>query len=318
MPYSLVQQSLFQAAIALIGSAASAGCAVLYFRRIRLERPPVGVFNGRDLVILSVFIILLPMLYLILPSFALTGFLILTFVSALYICLRPLLRTIILWPVIAALIGINIVVAETLLSTRQGWQLYWVLTSIAVLLAAVGVSNLYVQGGLRLRLIARFALFLAAYDAFFSLVIPLTPKLADAFEGRPLDPSIGFTMGIYNANIGLGDLLIYCLFAVAAYKGYGMRGLLTSAIIIPIFGALLPGLAPLALHQFIRGGVGIVVPAQAFFGPVAFLAYRLLARTGEERSMRTWFAVQAAMQQRIVMPRRRPTMAPQLSTGQAE
>jgi len=36
-------------------------------------------------------------------------------------------------------------------------------------------------------------------------VVPISQKLADRFEGQPLDPSIGFAFGLYNANIGLGD-----------------------------------------------------------------------------------------------------------------
>ena len=183
---------------------------------------------------------------------------------------------------------------ETLLGTRAGWQLYWVLTNIVVLLAVVGVSNLYVQGGMSLRHIAWFALFLAFYDAFFALVIPITQKLADSFEGRPLDPSIGFSMWSFNANIGLGDLLVFCLFIVAAYKGFGKKGVLSSFVIISIFGILIPSLAPLVIVSFVRGTTGIVVPVQMFFGPAAFVTYLWLSRHTPERSMAQWLNIQAA------------------------
>src|SRR5207248_5513397 len=89
----------------------------------------------------------------------------------------------------------NIVVTETMLGTRSGWQLYWVITNTIVLLAVVGVSNLYVQGGMRLRHVAWFAFVLGFYDGIFAFAIPILGKLADRFEGQPLDPSIGFAMG---------------------------------------------------------------------------------------------------------------------------
>jgi hypothetical protein len=128
-----------------------------YFRKVRLERPAIGVFNGRDIVILFGFIVTLPVLYLSLPPMVLTLFLVITFVSALSIGHRPVLPSIVLWPAIGLLIGTNILVARNLLGTTRGWQLYWGLTSVVVLLAAVAVANLYVQGGMRLRHVARAA-----------------------------------------------------------------------------------------------------------------------------------------------------------------
>src|SRR5713226_4135516 len=265
----MLGQTIFQTIVVLFGALLTSACALLYFRRVRLDRPPLGVFNPRDVGVLLFFILGLPLLYLILPSYVLTGFLVLTFVSALYMALRPFLLARYLWPLIVLLMVANIVVTETLLGTRPGWQVYWVLTDVVVLVAAVGVSNLYVQGGMRLRHIAWFALILAFYDAFFNLVIPISQKLADRFEGQPLDPSIGFTMGIFNANIGIGDLLVYSLFIIAAYKGFGKRGVIASFIIITIFGSLLPALSPVAISAFVRGNIGIAIPAQAFFGPAA-------------------------------------------------
>ena len=198
------------------------------------------------------------------------------------------------WLVILSLIGVNILVTETLLGTRAGWQLYWILTSTVVLLAAVGVSNLYVQGGMQLRHIAWFTLILGFYDIFFDFVYPILGRLADAFEGQPLDPSIGFAMGAYNANIGLGDLLVYCLFIIAAYKGFGKRGAIASFVIIAIFGALLPSISPLIISAVTRT-IGITIPAQVSFGPVALITYYWLARSTPERSMAEWFSTQAAV-----------------------
>jgi hypothetical protein len=284
----MLEQTVFQTAVVLFGALSTTSAALFYFRKVRLERPAIGVFNGRDIVILFGFIVTLPVLYLFLPPIVLTIFLVITFVSALSIGYRPVLPAIVLWPAIGLLIGTNILVARNLLGTTRGWQLYWGMTSVAVLLAAVAVANLYVQGGMRLRHVAWFALGLAVYDPIFSFVIPLTARLADAFAGFPLDPSIGFRVGLDSANIGIGDLLVYSAFTVAAYKAYGRRGAKLSFGLVTVFGALAPSLAPLVITAVVRGNVGVVVPAQLFFGPAAFVGYKVLARSGPERSMRAW------------------------------
>ncbi|MFN2503245.1 MAG: hypothetical protein ABR540_03250 [Acidimicrobiales bacterium] len=271
-------QTVFQVIVVFVGAMATAGVALLYFRRVRLERPAIGTFNTRDLVVLFGFIIVLPVFYLILPSPVLTGFLVLTFASAMSITLRPLLAARYRRLLIPVLIAADIIVTYTLIGTSGGLALYWVLTSTVVLVAAVGISNLYVQGGLRLRQVAWFALFLAGYDAFFSMVIPLTPQLAAAFEGRPLNASIGFAFNGWNANIGLGDLLIYGLFTTAAYKAFGRRGGVGALFTVGVFGALMPALAPVITSHFNIGGSGIVVPAQVFFGPAAIAASAWLHR----------------------------------------
>lgn len=274
----MLTQTLFVASVVSVGALGTALAALAYFRRVHLERPAIGTFNTRDVMVLSVFIVLLPILYLALPQVVLTGFLVLTFSSALGIGLRPLLRARYRRVLIAALIGSEIVVTYTLLGTGNGLKLYWVLTSTIVLVAAMSVSNLYVQGGLRIRQVAGLALFLALYDLFFSLVIPLTPQLAQAFEGRPLNASIGWASGGMNANIGLGDLLVYGLFVTAAHKEFGDRGSRSALATIFLFGAIAPTFAPLVLSQFNQGADGIVVPAQAFFGPAAFLVTAWLHR----------------------------------------
>lgn len=310
-----MSQTVFSTVVILFGALSVSCLAVVYFQRIRLERPAIGVFNMRDVAIIMFFIVSLPLLYVILPPVVLTGFLVLTFVCALYIGLRPFVRDRILWPLIVTLITLNIIIAHTLLGTQIGWQVYWLLTSFMVLIAAVGVANLYVQGGMRMRHVAWFALALGVYDGVFAFVFPLTQKLADRFEGLPLDPSIGFKMGPLAANIGLGDLLIYGLFTVAAYKAYGRTGASAALGVITVFGAILPTLAPLMIAAVVRHNIGIVVPAQIFFGLPAFITYQLFARRAPERNMAEWYKVQDAQNHttvRVARPVRRPAPAGQI------
>jgi hypothetical protein len=290
MPISLLQETVTELGVALVGIVTVTACALLYFRRVRLDRPPVGTFNGRDIGILLAFIIALPFLYMALPSWALTSFLALTFISALSIGYRPLLDQKWLWLGIGLLVGANIWTSHTMLGTVAGWQLWWAELSILVALAVIAVANLYVQGGMKLRYVAWLALALGAYDVIFSSVFPLTNKLVQEFLGAPLDPSLGMRFGIDNFAIGIGDLLIFSLFAVAAYKAYGPRAARQAFGLIVVFGAFVPSLVPLIVN-FVDARTDVLVPAQAFFGPAAFLCYRWMKhRYGRERTMAEYLA----------------------------
>jgi hypothetical protein len=313
MPNLLVPQTMFTLVCVLVGAIGTSAFALFYFRRVRMERPAIGTFNGRDIVVLFCFIVTLPVLYLFLPHWALTSFLVLTFLASLSIGYRPLLSSGQLWLLIGLAIGANVWIARTMLGTVVGWQLYWALTSVIVLFGASAVANLYVQGGMYLRHVAIFAFALAFYDAMFTVVIPLTPRLADAFIGYPLDPSIGMRVGIYNANIGIGDLLVYALFMIAAFKAYGRKAARLAMGLIVVFGSALPALAPLMISAVNRGAANVVVPAQACFGPPALLAYLWMRRRyGRERTMVEFLASEDVVRRepsRATQPSRVPQMA---------
>src|SRR3954451_947757 len=93
----LVYPTVFELFVAVIATVTTNLLAMLYLRKVRLERPPIGTFNARDIMILSGFIVLLPLLYVVLPQWALTGFLVLTFTASLSIGYRPLLSPAKLW-----------------------------------------------------------------------------------------------------------------------------------------------------------------------------------------------------------------------------
>jgi hypothetical protein len=259
--------------------------ALTYLRHVRLERPALGRFNARDIAVLSGFLIALPFLYVAMPQWLLTVFLTITFVASMSIGYRPVLGRARLWLVIGTLLALNYYLARTMLGTVVGWQLFWAENSVIVALGAIAVANLYVQGGMRLQHVCYFAMLLAGYDAVFTLVWPVTNELTERFLGYPLDPSMGTRVGIYNASIGIGDLLVYALFVCAAVKAYGPRTLRAALTIAAVFGAAAPSLAPLLFRQLIDARTDLVVPAQTLFGPAAF-TYYLWARHryGAERS----------------------------------
>jgi hypothetical protein len=286
MTSSDIKLATFALIVSLATTVVIAVGAPYYLRRVKLERPAIGTFNGRDICVLFVLLAFLPVFYLHLPRWLLTSFLALTFCSALSIGLRPLLSPAKLWLTVGVLVGGNIFIGRTLLGSVLGWQIFWLENSVVVALAAISVTNLYVQGGMKLKYVAGFAGALAVYDVFFTRFLPLTNQLVEKFLGYPLNPSMGFRWGFDNAAVGIGDLLVYGLFILAALKAYGKPGLRLALWLVTLFGAVLPSLVPLVIN-FVDARTDVLVPAQAWFGPPAVLGYFWLRhRYGKERTVR--------------------------------
>jgi hypothetical protein len=282
--------SVFQLGVALVGGAAASLGALAYFRRVRMERPAIGRFNGRDITILFLFLMILPAFYLLIPRWALETLLVLTFMSALSIGLHPLLRPPRMWLLIGFLIGADLWLGQHLLGTVLGWQVFWAENSLIVLLAAISVANLYVQGGMQLRHVAWFAAALAVYDSVFSIGFPVTNLLVRDFVGYPLFPAMGMRISFNEAIVGLGDLLVYAAFTIAAFKAYGKPALRLALTLILVFGAAMPTLSGLLIN-YIDARLDVIIPAQTWFGPAALLGYLWLRRRyGRERTMKEYLA----------------------------
>jgi hypothetical protein len=282
--------STFQLCVALLGAAGASLGALVYFRRVRMERPAIGKFNGRDITILFLFLMILPAFYLLIPRWALETLLVLTFMSALSIGLQPLLRPRRMWLVIGLLIGADLWFGQRLLGTVLGWQVFWTENSLIVLIAAISVANLYVQGGMQLRHVAWFAGALAVYDSVFSIGFPVTNLLVRDFVGYPLFPAMGMRISFNEAIVGLGDLLVYAAFTIAAFKAYGRPALRLALTLILVFGAAMPTLSGLLIN-YIDARLDVIIPAQTWFGPAALVGYLWLRRRyGRERTMREYLA----------------------------
>lgn len=280
--------SVFQLCVALIGAGAASLGGLAYFRRVRMERPAIGKFNGRDITILFLFLMILPAFYLLIPRWALETLLVLTFMSALSIGFHALLTPRKMWLVIGLLIGADLWFGQHLLGTVLGWQIFWTENSLIVLLAAISVANLYVQGGMQLRHVAWFAGALAVYDSIFSIGFPITNLLVRDFVGYPLFPAMGMRVSFNEAIVGLGDLLVYAAFTIAAYKAYGRPALRLALTLILIFGAAMPTLSGLLIN-YIDARLDVIIPAQTWFGPAALLGYFWLRhRYGRERTMKEY------------------------------
>jgi hypothetical protein len=291
-PIPMWEECLYLFGVIMTGVIVLCAGSLAYFRRVRMERPPVGTFNARDVVILLVVIGILPFVYGWLPDTVVTCILGVTFASALYIGYRPLLGPVGIWLAIGLLIGFNIWSSNHVLGTIAGWQLWYAEQSIAVLLAAIAVSNLYVQGGMRLRHVAWLALGLACYDILFASYYPLTGRLLARYITHPLIPVVGMRFGEVDYAVGLGDMLVYSLFFVAAYKAYGKRAAMVAAGVIVVMGGLATAFLPF-LFNLKNTNLDTLIPAQSLFGPAAFVTYLWMKRHyGRERTMAEYLASQ--------------------------
>jgi hypothetical protein len=291
-PIPMWEQTCTEMGVILTGTTAICAGALAYFRRVRMERPPVGTFNARDVVILLVIISVLPFAYGWLPIPVVTCLLAVTFGSALYIGYRPLLGSVGTWAGIGLLFGFNIYTSYRLMGTLPGWQLWFTEQSIVVVLGAIAVCNLYIQGGMKLRHVAWLSLALGAYDVIFTSYYPLTARLLMRYLTHPLTPLLGIRLGVLNYAVGLGDLLVYSLFFVAAYKAYGAQAAAIAASVIVVMGGFATAFIPF-LFNFTSGTIDNLIPAQSLFGPAALVTYLWMRRHyGRERTMAEYLASQ--------------------------
>jgi hypothetical protein len=290
----------FQLAVSCTLALAVCVGAVGYFRTVRTPRPPIGVFNGADIILMMGFVLALPYLYLALPGAVLPVVLAVAFAGGLSVGYQPVigdgrLRWALIAALIAAVFGAHLAFGDTAAP-------YWIANSCVVGLVVVSATNINVQGGMRLKNVAWLLLALTAYDAFFAWVVPLTEELSDAIQGYPFAPAAGLRIGEdLGAVLGMGDLLAYALFTTAAYKAYGKTGLRTGIVLVVLFGAVAP-VATLHIVGAVTGHPAALIPAQVFFGPAAFAGHLLLRRRGPERRM----AELVFRRDRIGTPGRRP------------
>src|SRR3984885_9634949 len=291
-PIPMWEQSLTLFCIIMAGVVLVCAGALAYFRRVRMERPAVGTFNARDVVILLVLIGVLPWVYGWLPVPVVTCVLVLTFASALYIGYRPMLGSVGIWLGIGLLFGLDIWSSHHVMGTIPGWQLWYTEQSIMVGLGVIAVCNLYLQGGMKLRHVAWLSLGLAFYDVLFAAYYPLTGRLLARYITHPLTPVLSMRFGEVDYAVGLGDLLVYSLFFVAAYKAYGARAAAIAAGVIVVMGGFATAFIPF-LFNFSNANLDILIPAQSLFGPVAFVTYLWMKRHyGRERTMAEYLASQ--------------------------
>lgn len=233
--------------------------SLVYFRRCRVSRPPIGVFNPGDVLFAVLLITLAHVVYVVLPLWLAVGMFALAVFSAVYFTLEPLARRrAFAWFASLAVIAADIGAARLFGTQTNGFLLA---NDLAILLVIIGVSNLWVQSGLKARDAVLFSLLLATFDLFATALSPLTFTLFDRFQSAPLTPALAWASNGSVLGGGLGDFLLVTVFVLSMEKAFGraaaILGMLLSLLVI---AALLlidqpwPGmifLAPLMLGQYL-------------------------------------------------------------------
>jgi hypothetical protein len=265
--------------IVVLGAAALAAClSWLYFRRYAITRPPIGVFNLRDVVILTVAIAVIPYVYLELPRLAVAAVLTLTLTSILYFTLEPVLRRRLAILGVAALaIGADIALA---LSEGTTSGAFLALNDALLIVAVVGVANLWAQSGMGAREVTVLAAALAVYDFVATSQLTLMTDLISELSTIPLVPFVAWDTASGNGlGVGLGDLLLLSAFPLAMRKSFGRAAGLTGLGI---------GLAVIAgvLGVIEAGAIDTAIPVMVVLGPLMVAQYAFWTRRLPQRT--TW------------------------------
>ncbi len=250
--------------------------AVLYFRRVTINRPPVGLYNLKDISFMMLMVILLPLLYVRLPATVVVVIMSLVFTNVLYYTFRVALPR---WT--ALLLAVGIVGADIYLAEGTEVQFasasFIAVNNLLLLLAAIGVCTLYAQAGMRARHVAFFGIALAVYDFIATIALPVMFEFIDRLTTLPMVPIV-FWGGEDSVALGLGDILLITLWTVVVYKAYGLRQSL-------IAGFLGVGAVAAMFFGFQQGILTNMVPAMVVLGPIMAVQYMLWRRQGAERTM---------------------------------
>ncbi len=264
----------------------AAGAVVLswlYFRRYRMTRPPIGVFNLRDVAFMLGSIILIPYLYLALPLWLVLVLVVIGVLSALYFLGEPVLPTgWLLWLTVLVLTGADIAAMLLLGATST---VFFALNNLVLILSVVSVTNLWAQSGMKARDATVLGVALVIYDFIATAQLTLMTDLVQRLAVLPFSPLIAWPLGQEGhwLGLGMGDVLLAAVFPLVLRKAFGRRaGLVAMAI----------ALLAIALVLLPFGAADEAFPVMIVLGPLMVLQYLYWRRRrGQERT--TWQYLQA-------------------------
>jgi len=157
---------------------------------------------------------------------------------------------------------------------------FFLVNNTVLVLAVVGVTSLWAQGGIKARDVAVLGGVLALYDLIATSLLPLMIDLITRLASIPFAPVVSWGVGPERVVIGLGDLLLATVFPLAMRKAFGRSaGIAAMAINL---GAIA---ATTAFLQLAR--LEVAVPLMSGLGPLMVAQYGYWARRrGPERT--TW------------------------------
>jgi hypothetical protein len=272
-----------------------------YFRRYRVTRPPIGVLNLRDVILMLGAIVVVPYLYLMLPAWLVVCLLGLGIMSVLYVTVEPLLpaRTWAVWLVVLGLMGTNVATALHF-GVPSSW--FFAVNNAILVIAIVGATNLWAQSGMRARDAAVLAGALAVYDLIATAFLPLMYELVARLAGLPFAPLVAWPMAGDGQwlGAGLGDLLVATVFPLVLRKAFGRTaGWVALAVCCATMALML-----LVLDL---GIVHVGIPAMVVLAPLLVVQYLYWARRhrGLERTTAEYLRADPTTGRRAVLPHQR-------------
>lgn len=257
--------------------------SMLYFRRCAISHPPIGVINLWDVAFLLAAIVVVPYLYLGLPTWLVTAMLLLGMASLLYILVEPILHSAFL----AGGVTVLIVAADIFAAWRYGTAgiPFLVVNNAILIAAATGFGNLWAQGGMPARDLAVLAGTLAVYDFIFTERLSLMGDLFTGLAAAPFAPILAWpTGGGQWLGLGLGDLIIATLAPLVLRKAYGRSAGAVAFVVNTLAVAL--------LLLLLAAGVRVSFAVMVLLGPLTVLQFFYWQRRcGPERT--TWQYQQA-------------------------
>ena len=179
----------------------------LYFRRYRVNRPPIGVINLYDIGLMIAGIVVVPYLYLWIPPWLVVGLLALGALSLLSLGLEPVVRkSWVSWVITLVLIGADIAAAYLWTTHSPAFLL---INNVVMLLIVVSISNLWAQSGLKARDVTLLAAALILYDLVATSYLPVMGDLFQRMMALPMGTQFAWRAGEAGlAAIGIGDVLL--------------------------------------------------------------------------------------------------------------
>lgn len=264
--------SVALACVVLLMAAASA-----YHAGVRMPRPAVGVYNGADILIMSLLVIVTPVIYAAVTGVLVSIFFGLVCYAALQVAAAPLVRGRLSWAVAAGLCAADVLCTE-LGSARLGFFV----NDAVIGLAVIGVTNLWVQSGMRSGHIAWFAGFLAVYDLVATWLTSSTADFIQRVSGIPFSPEWVFTSGPDPVAIGLGDLLLLCVFPLAVHRSFGI----VAAVVAMAAGTAVTVAYAIGYRYGVLHGAA---PVLTVLGPLVVIQHHVWRHVrGRERTTGEW------------------------------
>jgi hypothetical protein len=264
------------AAAAVVGAWAS-------FRRFHPPRPPIGVFNRVDVVVMLAGLVAVPYLYLVLPPWLAAAFLAVGVLSILTLALQPVVsRPSLRWVAVAALLVADVVLAVT---AGAGSPSFMAVNDVVLLTVVVGTAAFWAQSGMRATDLALLIAGVTVYDLFATSQISVMAEMFHRLSAVPFVPLVSWGEPGRVLSAGLGDLLVAALFPLVMRKAFGRAAgvaALVSALVVMV--TMLSALYLTQAHT--------LIPAMVVLGPLMLLqiAYWRRARGAERR---TWQYLEA-------------------------